>query len=212
MPEQLPQVSKLAGTLTEHQRGFEILSTEDRQWVISNPKEAIGLFVGAVKNRDAQANPILCLLSADETITIAPCDGTQTLAQAKGTFHSGIDSNFKTWKLDNPGNATGETAVQVHELAQDATFAKMFGSLGSDLNKLCLTQHQICVFCEEYSKWLRTDGYATFFLFKENEKFFVANVRVRSDGLCVNVHHFTLGLVWGAERQLRLVYPQLGHQ
>lgn len=155
-------------------------------------------------------NLYLRLLSGGKTITIAPCDGTETLARAKETFPSGIDSNFKNWKLDKAGEATEETAVQVHELVQDATFAKMFGSRGTDRNKLCLTQHQIKTFCEQHSDWLRTDGYGTLFLFKENNEFFVAGVGVSSDGLFVFVYRFEYDDVWSAGLQPRLVCPQLG--
>ncbi len=52
MAEQLPQVSKLAGTLVEHQRHFEELLTAERQWVIYNAPAAIELFVSVVKRRD----------------------------------------------------------------------------------------------------------------------------------------------------------------
>lgn len=155
----------------------------------------------------AVPNPILRLLSAGETIAFA--DGTQTLARAKDVFKSGIDSDFKNWNLDKPGKATEETAVAVHYVAQDATFAKMFGSLGSDLNKLCLTQHQIKTFCEQHASWLRTDGYATLFLFKENEEIFVAYVDVYSDGLDVNVSRFEYDYLWYAGSQPRVVVPQL---
>lgn len=46
------------------------------------------------------------------------------------------------------------------------TFAKIFTSFRGDLDKLCLTQHQIKAFCKKHANWLRTNGYATFFLFK----------------------------------------------
>jgi hypothetical protein len=49
------QISKLAGVLVEHQSGFTALSSQDAQWVITNPKEAISLFVAAVKNRATEA-------------------------------------------------------------------------------------------------------------------------------------------------------------
>lgn len=154
----------------------------------------------------------LRLLSGTGDIIIAPCDGTQTLAQAKDVFKSGIDPDFKNWKLDKQGLSTEETAVQVYELAKDATFAKMFGSFGTDLDKLCLTQHQIKAFCENYSRFLRTDGYATFFLFKAEDQFFVARVGVRSDGLCVLALRFEYDREWPADSQHRVVVPQLGPQ
>jgi hypothetical protein len=150
---------------------------------------------------------ILRLLSASATLTIRACNGSETLAQAKGVFKSGIDSDFKNWGLDKEGKATEETQVQVYETAKDATFAKMFGSLGSDLNNLCLTQHQIKTFCEQHSSWLRSDGYGTFFLFKAEEQFFVADVGVGSAGLDVRVGRVESDGVWGADRQHRVVVP-----
>ena len=118
----------------------------------------------STKKEDA----ILKLLSKGESVIIDACDG-----------------DFKGWGTDQPGRATVATPVDVHELIKDATFAKMFGSFGTDLDKLCLTQSQIKNFCKKHPSWLRTDGYATFFLFKENNEFFVAGVDVDSDGLDV---------------------------
>jgi len=162
-----------------------------------------------VKLAEGTSN-ILRLLFLGETITLAPCDGTQTLAQAKKTFLSYLDTNFKNWGLDKQGEPTEETQVQVYEMAKDATFAQMFSSLGNDLDKLCLTQHQIKQFCEKHSSWLRTDGYATFFLFKVEDQFFVACVGVGSDGLGVYVSRFGYDGVWHAAYAHRVVVPQLG--
>jgi len=161
-------------------------------------------------------NPILQLLSKGESIIIDACDGTETLANAKNVFKSGIDSDFKNWKLDNAGKITAETAMAVHKIVKDATFAQMFGSFGTDLEKLCLTQHQIKVFCKKHPNWLRTEGYATFFLFKKDDNkpatldnLFVAYVDVTSDGLCVDVYEFSYGNVWHAKFAHRVVVPQL---
>ena len=94
-------------------------------------------------------------------------------------------------------------------MAKDATFAQMFGSLKADLDKLCLTQHQIKTFCEKHQNLLRADGYGTFFLFKGEGQFFVADVRVRSDGLRVYVYRFGYDFVWHAGGRHRVVVPQL---
>ena len=136
-------------------------------------------------------------------------DGKETLATAKEVFPSGIDGDFKNWDTNKPGIATKEQAVDVHELVKDGTFAQMFGSLGTDLDKLYLTQAQIKNFCKKHPNWLRKDGYATFFLFKVEDQFFVADVRVVSDGLFVSVDRFEDGRVWGAGRSHRMVVPQL---
>ncbi len=210
-----PQTAKFLAVIAQNMPG---ISADVMQGWIENPKGLKKVLAGAlcppktIRNGREQAeavNTILCLRSGNEVITIAPCDGTQTLAQSKKTFLSYIDADFKNLGLDKVGKATEETAVQAYEMAKDATFAKMFGSLGSDLNKLCLTQHQIKVFCENHSIWLRTGGNANFFLFKENEQFFVAGVHTDSDGLNVCVYRFEDARVWDAGRQHRLVSPQL---
>jgi hypothetical protein len=153
-------------------------------------------------------NAFLKWFSKDKFIIIEKCDGTETLAQAEKVFKSGIDPDFKNWKLDKASEETKETAVEVHEIIKDSTFAQMFGSLGTDLDKLCLTQHQIKSFCKNHPNWLRKDGYGTFFLFKVDGNFFVAYVRVRFDCLDVYVHEFEYDDVWGAGYLPRVVVPQ----
>lgn len=161
-------------------------------------------------------NEILRLISQDEKITVKACDGKATLAKAKEVFPSGIDSDFKNWSLDNSSVATTETVAEVYELIESATFTTMFSSFGVELENLCFTQAQIKEFCVSNTKWLRTDGYATLFLFRKDEKkaatpdnFFVARVGLRSDGLRVRVGLFVYDGVWGAEYRSRVVLPQL---
>ncbi len=153
-------------------------------------------------------NSITRLLSKGESIIIDACEGKENLADAKDVFKSGIDSDFKNWNTNKPSKNTEETAVQVHEIVKDSTFVQMFGSLGTDLDKLCLTQSQIKNFCKKHSNWLRTDGYATFFLFKVDDLFFFASVDVYSDGLYVSVVRFGFDDVWDADRARRIVVPQ----
>jgi len=153
-------------------------------------------------------NSITLLLSKGESIIIDACEGKENLADAKDVFKSGIDSDFKNWNTNKPEKNTEETAVQVHEIVKNSTFAQMFGSLGTDLDKLCLTQSQIKNFCKKHSNWLRTDGCATFFLFKVGDQFFVAGVFVYSGGLGVSVFRFESDSVWDAGGAHRIVVPQ----
>lgn len=193
---QVDQLQKLRnGNMTfEQVKWFNNLSFEQRE---------------ALMGKQPEKEAILKLISEAHEIIIETCDGSQTIANAKDTFTSGIDGDFKNWGLNKAGNSTEKTPVQVHEMVKDATFAQMFGSLGTDLDKLCLTQHQIKIFCEVHKEWLRKDGYATFFLFKVNEQFFVACVFVDSGGLVVYVDRFGSDFVWGAECTHRVVVPQL---
>ncbi len=156
-----------------------------------------------------KTGPYLKMLSGAETLMLDALDGKETLATAKEVFPSGIDGEFKNWGTNKAGIATKEQAVDVHELVKDGTFAQMFGSLGTDLDKLCLTQAQIKNFCKKHPNWLRKDGYATFFLFKVEDQFFVAFVLVLSDGLRVDVDRFKRDFVWSAEDSPRVVVPQL---
>lgn len=164
---------------------------------------------GKFNNKKTVNDTILRLISGGESIVIDACDGSETIANAKDTFKSGIDSDFKNWGTNKPGQATEDTAVQVHEMVKDATFAQMFGSLGTDLDKLCLTQHQIKKFCKKHANWLRTDGYGTFFLFKVEDQYFVVGVGVVSDGLGVDVDRLEYDRVWHGEYRHRVVSPQL---
>ena len=157
---------------------------------------------------EAEVQPILRRLFEDETITVAPCDGSRYIAKEKGVFKAYIEGLFASWGLDKCGKPTVATNVSVHQMIKDATFVQMFGSLGSDLDTLCLSQHQIVEFCEKHAARLRQEGYATFFLFKEGDQFYVADVRVYLDGLRVRVDRFEYDYVWNAGFALRVVVPQ----
>lgn len=67
------QISKLAGSLVEHQSGFAALSNEDAQWVITETKNAIALFCEAVKNRVREtAKAAQKLLEFVTSVTLHP--------------------------------------------------------------------------------------------------------------------------------------------
>lgn len=148
------------------------------------------------------------LLSIPDLV-IESLDGRKTIAEAGDIFKSYLDSDFKNWGLDNFSEKTEEAPVQVYEMVQNASFSQMFKSLSNNLDDLRLTQHQIINFCEKYPNNFRQDGYGDFFLFKENDEYFVAFVCVDSGGLIVLVNRFEDGCVWSAGDRLRVVVPQL---
>lgn len=152
---------------------------------------------------------ILKLISGTERLLVDACDGKETIAKAREVFPSGIDGDFINWGTNKAGIVTKEAEVQVHELTQNATFSQIFGSLGTDLDKLCLTQSQIKNFCKKHCNWLRKDDNATFFLFKVEDQFFVASVHVDSGGLYVTLRRFGRDRIWNAESSSHVVVPQL---
>lgn len=190
----IDQLSKMrSGNITiEHVKWFNNLTFEEREKLMGKEPEKI---------------LILKLLSGTEKITIDACDGTETIANAKEVFPSGIDGKFNNWGTNKPSVSTKETEVQVYEMVDNAKFARMFSSLGTNLDKLCLTQAQIKNFCKKHCNWLRQEGYSTFFLFKVEDQFFVANVRVSSVGLNVLLCRFEDEDVWNSGYLPRLVVP-----
>lgn len=152
----------------------------------------------------------LKLISGAETLTLDPTDGTEVIAEVGSLFNGYLDSDFRNWKTNVKGNPTEAQNVQVHEMTKDGTFEQIYGGLGDNLDVVCLSQAQIIQFVKKHRKWLRTDGYGTFFLFKVGDEFFVAGVSVHSAGsLFARVNRFSYGHVWYAERRRRFVVPQL---
>jgi hypothetical protein len=154
-------------------------------------------------------NKFLRLLPGAEALAIPACDGTRTIAQAGNVF-SYIEPDFTKWGLDVVGAATPAISMQMYEQVKSATLRQMLTSLSSDLDRLCLSQHQIGMFCEEHPEWLRQNDCPTLFLFKVGKKFFFALVRVGSGGLKVRVLRCERNsFVWRAEYLYRLAAPQL---
>lgn len=148
-------------------------------------------------------------LFVGEAISVGATDGTRTIAKAGDAFVSGIDPDFVSWGLDVPSRPTKVTEAIVCEMTNDGTFAEIFGSLKCSLESLCWKQSQIVDFVKKYQDRLRGDGYATFFLFKVGDKFFVACVDVYSRGyLRVSVYRFSDDFVWCAVFRRRFAVPQ----
>jgi hypothetical protein len=203
-------ISGLAGIVKKHggtMKDIYRLATPDGSETL---EEIARIIVGGA---DKTKSEYLKLISGNEELILDAVDGSETLAGAKDIF-VWVDPDLRNWNTDNKGPATGKTPVtpvQVYEIVKDVAYAQMFGSLSSDdLRKLCLTQHQIENFVRKYRNWLRTDGYATFFLFKSNNEFFVAHVYVDPDGLRVYVRRFEDSHVWHADYRRRLVVPATG--
>jgi hypothetical protein len=180
-------------------------------WNILGGEEGVDRLINReVLGRNVFMNPILCLLSRGVNIIIGKCDSAQFFTQANAVFEGGADVKFCSWGLVQQQKVeTDEIAVAVYEQVNDATCSEMFCSLGTKLNKLCLTPPQIVAFCKSNSNWLRGDGYATFFLFKEKGEFFVASVNVISNDMRVSVNFLGNDREWDAEGQRHLVVPAL---
>ncbi|MFZ4632014.1 MAG: hypothetical protein ACOYL8_02260 [Patescibacteria group bacterium] len=163
---------------------------------------------------------IIRLISGDSTLTIKALDGSRLIYNAKDTFKSGIDGDFVNWGVNNPGVATMEAFVQVHEMIGDGKLMDIFKSLPGTWNQKWLSQNQFIDFCETLPDWLRQEGYGTFSLIKKDENkpinednpednLVVVGVRVNSDGLDVYVNRLGDADVFDGQFRRRVVSPQL---
>lgn len=191
-----------------------VLNKQNIERVRARGNEIVAAISALVKEKFAEIADniagIVKLISGAETLELDETDGKETIAKAKDTFPGWIDGDFKEYGCDVKSEPTKKTQVTVHEMIKDGTFAQIFGGMSDDLDSLCLTQPQITQFVQKHRKWLRTDGYGTFFLFKVGEEFFVAYVIFDDDGqLWVFASRFSYDDVWSAESGHRLVVPQL---
>ena len=154
---------------------------------------------------------IIKLISADKRLVIGATKGTETLASANDVFSS-ISPDFENWGCDKVEPETSEVVVEVYEQIEDATYPEIFGSVSQNLDRLVLTTPQIKNFVVNHTKgYLLEAEWTCFrFLFKAGDEFFVADVRILSDGnRDVRVTRFLDGSVRHAEYHHRIVVPQL---
>ena len=153
----------------------------------------------------------LKLISVGRNIVISATNGTETLADASDVF-SYISPDFKNWGCDKAEQATPEVSVEVYEQIEDAEHPTIFGSIDQNLDRLVLTTPQIRSFIVNNAKdYLLEAEWTCFrFLFKTGDEFFVADVRVLSDGnRDIRVTRFLDGSVRHAKYRHRIVVPQL---
>ncbi|OGZ54363.1 MAG: hypothetical protein A3B25_01715 [Candidatus Ryanbacteria bacterium RIFCSPLOWO2_01_FULL_48_26] len=152
--------------------------------------------------------PILRSISKGEKVTIRACNGTRTIAHSGDVFEWHIDPGFK--ELNKAGAKTPPAETEVYEMVRNATFTEIFGSLSANLDRLVLTQDQVVAFVKEYRYLLRDERIATFFLLKDGDQFFVAEVHDLGEaGLGVHLLAFEYDGVCLADRRMRVVVPQL---
>jgi len=191
-----------------------VLTKQNIERVRARGNEVVAEITRVVKEKFAEIAEniagIVKLISGAETLELDETDGRATIAKAKDTFPGWIDPDFKKYGCDVKSAPTKKAQVSVHEMIKDGNFAQIWNGMSDDLNSLCLTQSQIIQFVQKHRKWLRTEGYGTFFLFKVGDEFFVAHVFFYDVGqLEVHVGRFSRDDVWYAEYRRRLVVPQL---
>ena len=207
-------VRKGTGTVVENLLVQGILNKDNLQKVIGNGNKISATVLTALTTVIAELaeDTIGCLklISGERTIVISATSGLETLANAQDVFTGGIDPNFKKWGCDVLDKPTAEQPVKVYEMVVDGNFRKIFSGFGENLDRLCLTQHQIKAFARDHRDELRVNQNANLSLFKVGTEFFVSNVRMLFCGdLKDDAYQFSDTYVWDAEYRHRVVVPQL---
>lgn len=154
-----------------------------------------------------KGNPYLSRIA---TGNLKATDGKRTIVRARKMFPGYFDDDYVNWGTDVPDQPTGETPFEVLELVKNGKFAQIFGAFGRPLDELCWSQDQIISFVEDHADLLHPKGWATFFLFKVGDEFFVACVGRSGGGqLGARARRLSDDDVWGAGGRYRFVVPQL---
>ena len=155
--------------------------------LVNSSEEDLKLFL-KTESTHKEKQCVLSVLTSTP-LKLKALSGKTNIVKAEDVFSRYISFEFKNWGLNQESQSTKKTkGILVYEIIKNATLSQMFGSLNDDLDKLCLTQHQIVQFCQEYPGILRGSR-AIFFMFKENGEFFFARVN-EGDGLSVRSLRF----------------------
>jgi len=100
----------------------------------------------AIFGQNQKNEAITKVISTGTEIKLEALDGKAYIYDAKKTFSSFIDEDFKNWGLNCPGRASTETLFDVSEVVADGTFIQIFTDISGDLDKIVMTQAQIIRF------------------------------------------------------------------
>jgi hypothetical protein len=199
---------KSAGAVLRELAKSGVLNKKNIEQVRTRGNEVVADIIEAVKNKFAELaeniRDCVKLISGAKMIIIKAVDGQTTIASSNDVFTGGKYGSFG----NAPSQPTKDTSVKVYEMVKDGAYAQIFGGMSDDINRLCLTENQIVRFVQDHRDWLRTEGYGTFFLYKEGEEFFVARVYLSSVGPGVGRDRLSDDVVWRALGQRRVVVPQ----
>ncbi len=176
--------------------------------VVNQPEMLFKLIEDIFVERLEKKVPLLRQVNLNEELVIEPLNGDRNITDAKELFKSYIEEFFIGLGKNEANYPTPEIFLNVYEVIEDRDFVRIFNSIGSELDKLVLSHHQIIRFCEKYFAWLAHEGGVTLFLTKVNYEYSVVNVCSYYDGLNVHNYRFRAGDIWEAKRHHRIVLPK----
>lgn len=111
------------------------------------------------------------LLSKKKHLFIEECNGKKTFSEHPSALRV---YEYLTFLEKRKGYPKPTTPVEVYGIKTKKSFAEIINFfvnfLGTNINNLCLNQHQISLFCDRNPLWLSNERAGTFFLSKIDEE------------------------------------------
>lgn len=168
------QIPKLAGQIVEHQSSFAALSNDDAQFVITETRKAIELFVEAVENRVPETENKLL-----QFVTSVAVSTTQRFVAADHFKHGEVVDGVKLYLGDNfrthfftkvEENVQGGD-IRVHKLLRASRDLNIRAEIGEEREETQLAHLwgllKLQASGEEGA--LLTNGYANIFYIRDNK-------------------------------------------
>ncbi len=205
------QNSKLAASLVEHQKNFDCMSTEDRQWAIQNTVEAIKLFAEAARNRGSKV--VAKLLSFVTTLTVG--GAKKFSAKKKFVVDTSDDAEVKIYDLGSNfmrifGDLIEEdvegVTLNVHNLNQASLDPDIMVELGAERRVIKLANFYEALRQQGHGQAgkLLTKGYAAniAYIIGNDDNVWAVDARWRDDGWDVDANSVGDPFWWDAGRQV----------
>ena len=98
-----------------------------------------------------------------------PASSSRLIMNSKAVFQTRISSDFADLGLNKPSPARPPISIVGYDLIAKGTFKEIYASLGSNFEKMWLSQGQVIDFCSSYSGYLCQQNRSNAFLIKKDE-------------------------------------------
>jgi len=106
---------------------------------------------------------------------IKATSGTEKFSSAYDVFGD-VDTLFSMLGGNESSAPTERMEIGCYVTIREHTFAQVFGSIASDLDKACVTLNQIKEFARANMQWIVDSNRSFYFLFKYGGKYHIASV------------------------------------
>lgn len=205
------QIPVLTAKLVEHQSAFNVLSTGDAQWVIQNTKQAIAVFIEAIKNRPGIVESLL------EFIGTVEVPATTEMFVARNKFVRNTDKkarvkisylgdNFTKQFLGKVEKSLVGGMLRYGKLRKSSIDGPIIAELGGEQNAEIMLAEMFALMERQgngQSGLLLTNGHANiFYICDINGVLWAVNCNWKDDGWNVNAYSVKYLYGWSGGYQV----------